>query len=342
MISTGGSTIVGLGSYLPPGRVTTESIVGRFNDIYSLSPKYIERMTGIREKRRSLDSQLPSTLAVKASLIALEQAKLRATDIGAIIYTGLIKNFEEPATAHVVQSDLNATNAICFDVGNACHGFASGVFIADALVSTHDNIRHVLVVTGEQGSRFEDKAVEMLRTEPPSRELLQTLMAGLTLGDAGGAVIVGKKHNNEDAGISGFNLASFGNHYSLCVAGSPLEGGVLKTRMAELMSTAIPVITSMYHKFLLQLDWDKDEVNSLIPHQTGNGMIRQYCDNLGIAVTKIYHTLETCGNLITAAMPVNMALYSEVANEGDKVIVSIQGSGLSVSHTGIVWPAHLS
>ncbi len=50
------------------------------------------------------------------------------------------------------------------------------------------------------------------------------------------------------------------------------------------------------------------------------------------------HTLENMGNLITAAIPVNLRKYSEEATLGDKIVFSIQGSGLSISHSGLIWP----
>ncbi|NKB77627.1 MAG: hypothetical protein GKR96_11445 [Gammaproteobacteria bacterium] len=248
MILKGGSTILGLADYIPEQRVSTEETMSRFSHRYGISDDYLKRTTGIFEKRRSLAGQMPSDLAVNASRTALAKARLHPKDIHAIIYCGLIRDFEEPATSHIVQDKLGAKNAMCFDVTNACHGFANGIFVADTLVSAHQNIKSVLVITGEQGSRFEDQAVDLLLNEQPEKRLLRTLTAGLTLGDAGGAIIIGRKKG--DTGFTGYNVASFGQFHSLCVAGSPLEQGALKTRMASLMSEAAPRVASMYREFL--------------------------------------------------------------------------------------------
>ena len=134
---------------------------------------------------------LPSDMAVTAACEAMERGGIRPEEIDAIIYAGLTRDYLEPATAHLVQTKLGATNATVFDVTNACHGFMNGIHLMDALIAT-GQVRRGLVVTGEQGSLFTRKAIAELMTTT-DRARLTTLAAGFTLGDAGAAMIMGPK-----------------------------------------------------------------------------------------------------------------------------------------------------
>jgi 3-oxoacyl-[acyl-carrier-protein] synthase III len=186
----GHSRVAGTGIYLPEQRVTTRDLMREIDSRarFGVSEDWLERVTGIREKRASSPGVLPSDMAVAAAKEALERANITPHQIDVIIYSGLTRDHLEPATAHIVQAKLGATNATVFDVSNACHGFMNGVHIIDALIAT-GQVLYGLVVTGEQGSVFANKTVNILK-DASDRAKLASLAAGLTLGDAGAAMVL--------------------------------------------------------------------------------------------------------------------------------------------------------
>src|SRR3972149_673066 len=163
MYTVGHSRLISAGIYLPDQRVTSREILEHIDTKrrFGISPDWLERSMGIRERRVAPENMLPSEMAVTAAREALERAALTADSIDAIIYTGVDRDFIEPATAHIVQDKLGARNAVAFDVTNACHGFMNGIHLMDAFIATEQG-RRGLIVTGEQASRATRKAIDIL------------------------------------------------------------------------------------------------------------------------------------------------------------------------------------
>ena len=72
-----GSEIVGFGHYAPAKRVASAEIEARL----SLDPGWIERRTGILERRYAADGEALTDMAVKAGDMALQAAKVARGDI---------------------------------------------------------------------------------------------------------------------------------------------------------------------------------------------------------------------------------------------------------------------
>lgn len=331
------STIAGIGVEIPQQIVTTEQVVDRFRDHYGISGTHIERITGIKEKRRCAEGEHGAGLAIKAARKAMDQAGILPKDVQMIINGGLTKLWHEPATASLIQAELGADDSIWIDCPNACHGFATGVGIADAYLSAFASIENILVLAGEQGSLFEDLAVDALLKQAPDKARLRDMLAGLTLGDGGGAIVMQRKRDPE-IGFIASEMTMLGKHSGLCVSGGPSEHGPLVTKMAELMKEASAVVTDRFYKFMDAQRWDKNELAAIIPHQTGLGMFKLYEERFGLPSQVFKHSVAEYGNLIAASVPINLERHSHDACVGEKCLISVQGSGLAVSLTTMTWP----
>lgn len=338
MYTQGHSRIVSTGIYIPEPRITTRELMQEIDseNRFGVNHDWLERVTGIREKRVTPCNVLPSDMAVTAANEAMDRAEILPHQIDAIIYAGLTRDYLEPATAHLVQTKLGATNATVFDVTNACHGFMNGIHLMDALIAT-GQVRRGLVVTGEQGNLFTRKAVAELLTTT-NRERLMALAAGFTLGDAGAAMIMGPKIE-PDSGFMGFMLQSQGQHANFCTSGGPLTEGPLVTDMPGIISESTKLITSMFHEFLYsRLKWRIEELSHYVIHQVGGKAFKLHSEILGVPAEIIPKTVATMGNLITANIPLcvhNFLVNQEVKN-GDKVYLSGVGSGISLSQAGLI------
>ena len=341
MYTQGHSRVVSSGIYLPEQRVTSRELMQEIDSVnrFDVSYDWLERVTGVHEKRVTPEGVLPSDMAVTAACEAMERGGIRPEEIDAIIYAGLTRDYLEPATAHLVQTKLGATNATVFDVTNACHGFMNGIHLMDALIAT-GQVRRGLVVTGEQGSLFTRKAIAELMTTT-DRARLTTLAAGFTLGDAGAAMIMGPKIG-PDSGFMGFMLQSQGQHAGFCTSGGPLAEGPLVTDMPGIISESTKLITSMFHEFLYKrLKWRIEDLSHYVIHQVGGKAFKLHSEILGIPAEIIPKTVATMGNLITANIPLcvhNLSVNQSVKG-GDKVYLSGVGSGISLSQVGLIWEA---
>lgn len=337
--TNGHSRIASTGIYLPEERISTRELMQAFDSEsrFGISDDWLQRVTGIKEKRITPAGVLPSDMAVTAAHEAMERAGVTPREIDAIIYTGLSRDYLEPATAHIVQAKLGATRATVFDVSNACHGFMNGLHIMDALIAT-GQVRHGLVVTGEQGSLFAQRAIEALKNTT-ERDQLTELAAGLTLGDAGAAALLTPKKSPE-AGFIGFMLQSQGQHASYCTAGGPLREGPLFTDMPAIVGESAKLVSKMFFEFMYQrLKWRIQELTKYFIHQVGGRVFQLHSELMGIPTTIMPKTVDVLGNLITANIPVAIhhTLLKREIKAGDKLYLSGTGSGISLSQAGLVW-----
>lgn len=337
----GHSRVISTGVYAPEQVISSREIMHAFDSENRLNvpDTWLEKVTGIAEKRVTPSGLRPSDMAVHAASQAMDLAKITPSQIDAIIYTGLTRDYSEPATAHIVQAKLTATNAAVFDVSNACHGFMNGIHLMDALIAT-GQVRRGLVVTGEQGSLFTNKAIAILR-KSNSKETLIKLAAGLTLGDAGAAVIMGPKIG-PDTGIIGFMLRSQGQYAEFCTAGGPLTEGPLVTDMPRIVSESLKLITAMYREFMGQyLKWGTEELSWYVIHQVGGTSFKLHQKSVGVPTEIMPKTVRNMGNIITATIPYNLHMIAtnRMLKSGQKVYLSGAGSGVSISQAGLIWDA---
>ena len=75
-------------------------------------------------------------MATKAALKAIENASIKAEDIDLIIVATSTPDEFIPSTACIVQGNIGAVNATCFDISAACTGFIYGLNIATQFIKT--------------------------------------------------------------------------------------------------------------------------------------------------------------------------------------------------------------
>ena len=182
----GGCRIESVGVKLPSGRLTTRDLL---NQTRHRTHIQLERLTGIHERHVVGPGEDSFTLAVGAARDCLAHSTHRASDIEMLISCsitrskgGVSQHFEPPLSLGIKQA-IGASQAVNFDLSNACAGMLTGVFLLQDLV-TRGEIRCGMVVSGEYISQLSWNAARQIRF------LFSKQLASLTLGDAGAAVIV--------------------------------------------------------------------------------------------------------------------------------------------------------
>jgi 3-oxoacyl-[acyl-carrier-protein] synthase-3 len=150
----------------------------------------LERLTGVQERRVSLGDEDSLTLAAGAALDCLARSHNRAEALDVVVGCSITKyrdglvQWLEPPTSLAVSHAIGASNAMTFDLSNACAGMLTGVFVVNNWIR-QGAIRRGLVVSGEYISQLAHNAARHVRT------ILSRELASLTLGDAGAAVLIG-------------------------------------------------------------------------------------------------------------------------------------------------------
>ncbi len=331
------SKIIGWGSYHPRREITAEDITAYVqNKKFKNVGKVVEALTGIKSRRYDSPDKFPSDLAAEASLEALKNAGMDASDLDVIIFFGISRDFDEPATANVLQEKIGATKSYVFDIGNACNGFVTAVDILDSLIAS-GRCETGLVATGELISPYIDWA-------PRSKEDFKHSIFSYTIGDAGGAAVLTRVNRGEDRGIRARWFLNDGSHWRLAIAGT-LPGAnpydkFFKSKGLELELISLEYMPIGLKEILALLGWNLEDVDLVIPHQIPISIQENvYQKVLGIPKDKLIWTFQQHGNNATASMPVAIceALKQGRVEEGDKVLLLGGAAGYSVGMIGVIF-----
>ena len=189
------SKITGLGSYVPENVVTNNDL----SKVMDTNDAWIQERTGIKERRhiKKGDGNTTSTMAVKASKVAIERAGLTVDDIDMIIFATLSPDMYFPGGGVEVQELMGMRTIPALDVRNQCSGFVYSLSVADQFIKT-GMYKHILVIGSENHSGGLD---------------FTTRGRGVSVifGDGAGAAVVSRNDTGK-GGILSTHLHSEGKH----------------------------------------------------------------------------------------------------------------------------------
>lgn len=332
MVITGNSMIESVGVYLPEQRVSSISLMEEIKSDtrFGIPTNWIDRRIGIMERRMAKPGELPSTLAINASRSAIAKAGIHPRDIDAVIYSGIESDFIEPSTAHVIQHALEASNAICFDMNNACQGTINALAQADAMIAA-GHIETALICTTALTSPVMKDFIQLINSK--TDEYLRDRLGILTCGDAGAALIIQGKKNV--SGLKNLTIVSQGGWEKHCYYkydNGVIEGQMLMQGMTqEIDKLHSSMISNTYH----YLDWKPENVDYLFCHQVGKKTHQSLSVISGVPLHKMPEIYSLHGNITTCSIPLTM--HNTDLKRGENVLIMGGGSGFSSFQGGIVW-----
>jgi 3-oxoacyl-[acyl-carrier-protein] synthase-3 len=237
----------------------------------------------------------------------------------------------EPPMSVAVADAIGATNAITFDVANACAGTLTGIFLVDNMIR-RGAARRGLVVSGEYISQLGKKAAKHVHT------ILSRELASLTLGDAGVSAILDRAPD----GVPGLELAGFttiSRHSRLCLAYPARRdpGARMYTKARAIHHAAIADLPAVLREVLDAAGIGVADIDHVIPHQTSVRAIHKgmttVADALGGSPIKdVVVTVDRYGN--TASTTHLVALVEELEagriRAGERVALIALASGLEI------------
>lgn len=305
--------IVGLGRYIPEQIVTNFDLEKRMDT----TDEWIRTRTGIEERRYAGDDINTSDMAFEAAKDAIQDAGIRADQIGLILVATVTPDKPFPSVSTMIQDRLGATHAAAMDISAACAGFIYGVITAKQFVES-GTYPYVLVVGVEKLTKitnFEDRNTAVL------------------FGDGAGAAIVGNV--SEGRGILSFELGADGS------GGKYLsqEGPHLEMNGREVFKFAVRQMGESAENVITKAGLSKDEVDFLVPHQANIRIMESSRQRLGLPEEKMSKTINQYGNTSAASIPIS--LKEEVLNgkiSDDDVIVMVGfGGGLTWGAIAMRW-----
>jgi 3-oxoacyl-[acyl-carrier-protein] synthase III len=313
--------ITGWGMSVPESVMTNDDLA----KIVDTNDAWIRDRTGIRERRIAKDNEFPSTLAVEASIKALQVANLKPTDLDLIICSTSSPEYIFPATACLIQDQLGAARAGAFDLLAACSGFIYATNMAAQAIRS-GSIKAALVIGAETLSRFvdwTDRSTCILFGDGAGAFVLQA-------SDKPGGVLSAVMHSDGSGGDS-LTLAGGGSRYP--ASETTVREGKHYIHMdgKEVFRFATRVMGRAAKEALDLAGLTTQDVQWIIPHQANYRIIETAAKYLKMPLDKFIINVDRYGNTSTASIPIAAveALDKGLIKPGDKLVLVGFGAGLT-------------
>jgi len=322
-----------VGVKVPARSLTTSELMRSMKHRIGLD---LERLTGIHARHVCSPGEDSYTLALGAAKDCLGHSKYKPKDIEVIINCSISRSkggkmvVYEPSISHYIRQALGASNAMVFDINNACAGMLTGVEVLNGYIR-NGTFRNGLVVSGEHITPISDSAVRTVRSIA-SRQL-----ASLTVGDAGAAVIL-ERSSGPEKGMAVTQFTTLAKFCRLCI-GKPLKsevGGIMVAKARKIHKVAIEHAPELVKGALVRAGLTLDKIDHIIPHQTSKSSIRkgvkEIADHFKVTPRNVVVNLMEYGN--TASTTVFLALHDMLkggsVRKGERVMLLCFASGLVV------------
>lgn len=321
--------IIGTGSFIPETVVTNQMMA----EIVDTNDEWITTRTGISERR--LSSGEPTWyMGAQAAKKALEASGLDPLDIDMIVVTTITPDYYTPSTSCIIQDEIGAKKAFCFDMNAACTGFVYALDLAGRYLST-PGINHILIVAAENISKIVDysdrstcvlfgdgaSAAIVSHAQPGDASCLLSTVLGAE-GD-GGRFLVSKALELKHPFVPEDKVWPDRFHHTagrfIGMAGQDVYKFAVRTMTDSIMQAAEKASISL------------DELHFIVPHQANSRIVEAATRRMKVDPAIMIQRMQDFGNTSSASIPICLdeMIRNGKLKRGDKVAISGFGGGLT-------------
>ena len=332
--------IEGMGYVIPDNVVTTAWLEEQITPVYealNIPAGYIERLTGIRERRWWDEGVRVSQASSWAGERALENADVKPNEVQCLINASVCRDYIEPATSTFVHTNLGLEpTAMNFDMVNACLGFVNAMTVVANMIEL-GQIDTGMVVAAEDPREGQLATIQQLLEKQSDKRSLRDNLASLTLGSASVAMILRHKSKSRTGKrLLGGYFYGRTQYSHLCVA----QRTWMHTDSSALMREGAKTVVEAYAGFKQTLGWTDAMIDKVFTHQVSEPQrILNLYSVLKFREGIDYPTLSYLGNTASVAAPISMAiaLDDNWVEDGDRICMMGVGSGVNSLLLGIQW-----
>ena len=339
--------------YVPPN-VYTNNDLTRYMDT---NDEWIQERTGIKERRYADRlNETTTTMAVKASQIAIERAGLTPQDIDFIVFATLSPDYYFPGCGVLVQREMKMREIGALDIRNQCSGFLYAISVADQFIKS-GMYKNILVIGSEKHSFGLDYstrgrnitvifgdgagAVVLQATEKEGQGILSTHLHS----DGESAEILAMynpgTHGNhwaKDNPVADFDDAEIGQAF---MSHNMIDKGQNFPNMdgPAVFKKAVVKMPEVVMEALNANGLSPADIDMLIPHQANLRISQMVQKLLRLPDEKVFNNIQRYGNTTAASVPIALceAWQEGKIKEGDLVCLTSFGSGFTWASALIRW-----
>ncbi|DAB36387.1 MAG TPA: 3-oxoacyl-ACP synthase [Sulfurospirillum cavolei] len=317
------ASLKSIGAYVPSHILSNTDL----EKMVDTSDEWIEKRTGIKQRRIASAQEATSDLGVKAAEKAIERAGIAKEEIDLIICATLSPDHLcMPSTACIIAAKLGITNVMSYDISAACSGFVYMLSMAKAYIESGMK-KNILLVGAEKISSvvdYTDRGTCIL------------------FGDGAGAAIIGATDDKNEA-IVDVHASADGNYADYlitpgCGSKYPCSQETLNDRLNfikmkgnDVYKVAVKTLTNDVVDILQSNGLEASQVDHFIPHQANFRIIDAVREKLNFPIEKTVLTVEKYGNTSAASIPmaINDAYETGRIHKGDLMLLDTFGGGFT-------------
>ena len=312
-----------IGGYAPSRILTNHDL----ETMVDTSDEWIQKRTGIKERRIASEDEATSDLGLKAALVAIERAGIAKEEIDLVICATLSPDYLcMPSTACVIAGKLGISNVMAFDISAACSGFVYMLSMAKAFIESGMK-KNILLIGAEKISSmvdYTDRGTCIL------------------FGDGAGAAIIGVTQDKNEA-ILDVHAAADGHYgdylitpgggskYPCSQATLDKKLNFIKMQGNDVYKIAVKTLTNDVIDILKTNDIKPSQIDHFIPHQANFRIIEAVRAKLDFPMEKTVLTVAKYGNTSAASIPMAMndAYEEGRIKKGDLMLLDTFGGGFT-------------
>jgi 3-oxoacyl-[acyl-carrier-protein] synthase-3 len=324
-IKVTGSRIAGVVSCVPPGELNNEYFYSEFGQ---QEVEDVIKMIGVKTRRRAEESVSTSDLCLQAGLKLLKELDWPAETIDAIIFISQTPDFRLPATALVLQKQLQiSSNCIAFDINLGCSGYPYALWLGMTMIQSGAADR-VLLAVGDTISKLSD---------PHDRA------TAMLFGDAGTVTAIERSDGSDCAH---FILGSDGNGVNNLIVSKGAFKDLSKSSDAriikknpyclymdggEIFNFTLKCVTPLVKKTFEFSNIPFEECEYFLFHQANLFMLKHLAKKNKIPVEKFPINIDKFGNTSSASIP--LLLTSNLRDIVNKSPIQLALFGFGVGYS---------
>lgn len=317
--------IIGTGSCLPKQVITNDDL----SKVMDTSDEWIYSRTGIKERHLVLQETTVS-MSAEAARLAMKDAGVAAGEIELIIVGTVSPDHITPSVACEVQAEIEAVNAVAFDINAACSGFMYALNIANAYLQC-GTYKTALIIGAETLSKIMDWSDRS---------------TCVLFGDGAGAAVV---RGDETYGLLSFDQGSDGTKGMVLAGVNRTNNNILVETSKELQYVkmdgqevykfAVTAVPASLKKTIEQAGLSIEDIDYFALHQANIRILQSVAKRLKVSEEKFPISLDHCGNVSAASVPILLDEMNkkELLKPGMKIALSGFGGGLTWASAVLEW-----
>lgn len=324
----------GIGVYLPQRVVKNDDMA----KLVETSDEWITQRTGIRERRFS-NGEPNFYMGKMAALEALSDAGVAAEEIDMIIGSTNSPDYYFPTLSCIVQGEIGAKNAFCFDMSAACTGFVYALDVARNYLMAGEK-KTILIICSENMSKLID---------------FTDRRSCVLFGDGAAAVVVRKDENRlyqsylRSDGSSGGYITSRALHnqkifdtdedHPEYLKFEERKGFYMHMDGKDVYRFAVTALPEAIEKACEKAGLAPNDLDLIIPHQANIRIIQTASERLKVDISKMYINIDRYANTSCVSIPLclNELKKSGGIKRGDKIGIVAFGAGLTYGAAVLEW-----